>query len=51
VPKWTEYRFLVIEHSIENLRWTDRGIKRSKLEILELIAQGMSDREIAKKCM
>jgi NarL family two-component system response regulator LiaR len=93
VLKWTEYRFLVIEHSIEiyggltaaifallgiwlGLRLTARqerivvkevvvpaekpfvadeskreglGITRRELEILELIAQGMSNREIAEK--
>jgi two-component system, NarL family, response regulator LiaR len=91
VLKWTEYRFLVIEHSIEiyggltaatfavlgiwlGLRLTgtkdrvvvkevlvparepfvpderkreDLGITRRECEILELIAQGMSNREIA----
>jgi NarL family two-component system response regulator LiaR len=91
--KWTEYRFLVVEHSIEiyggliaaafavlgiwlGLKLTrtrqglvvkevpvpagepfvpdDRkreglGITRRELEILELIAQGMSNREIAAK--
>src|ERR1700728_1554382 len=91
--KWTEYRFLVIEHSIEiyggltaatfavlgiwlGLKLTGRqervvvkemqvsagkpfvtnegkreelGITRRELEILELIAQGMSNREIAAK--
>jgi|SRR2546421_9670015 len=91
--KWTEYRFLVIDHSIEiyggltaatfaivgiwlGLRLTGRqqrivvkevpfphrarfipderkreaiGITRRELEILELIAQGMSNREIAAK--
>ena len=91
--KWTEYRFLVIEHSIEiyggltaatfavlgiwlGLKLTrtkervvvkevlvpagepfvpdDRkreklGITRREFEILELIAQGMSNREIAGK--
>jgi NarL family two-component system response regulator LiaR len=90
--KWTEYRFLVIEHSIEiyggltavtfavlgiwlGLKLTgppktvvkevvvpadepfvpderkrdDLGITRRELEILELIAQGMSNREIAGK--
>jgi NarL family two-component system response regulator LiaR len=91
--KWTEYRFLVIDHSIEiyggltaatfavlgiwlGLKLTGRqqrivvkevpvaagkpfvpderkredlGITRRELEILELIAQGMSNREIAKK--
>ena len=89
--KWTEYRFLVIEHSIEiyggltaatfavlgiwlGLKLTgtkervvvkevlvpagkpfvpnerkreDLGITRREFEILELIAQGMSNREIA----
>jgi len=93
VLKWTEYRFLVIEHSIEiyggltaaifavlgiwlGLRLTgtkqravvkevpvpvgepfipdgkkreNLGITRRELEILELIAQGMSNREIAEK--
>ncbi|HEY6305229.1 MAG TPA: LuxR C-terminal-related transcriptional regulator [Candidatus Angelobacter sp.] len=93
VLKWTEYRFLVIEHSIEiyggliaatfavlgiwlGLKLTrrqqrivfrpvpvpagesffpderkreDLGITRRELEILELIAQGMSNREIAGK--
>jgi NarL family two-component system response regulator LiaR len=93
VLKWTEYRFLVIEHSIEiyggltaaifsllgiwlGLKLTgtkqrvvvkevpvpagepfvpdekkreDLGITRRELEILELIAQGMSNREIAEK--
>jgi two-component system, NarL family, response regulator LiaR len=91
--KWTEYRFLVVEHSIEiyggliaatfavlgiwlGLKLTrtrqslvvkevrvpagepfvpddrkreDLGITRRELEILELIAQGMSNREIAAK--
>lgn len=91
VLKWTEYRFLVIEHSIEiyggltaatfavlgiwlGLKLTgtkdrvvvkevlvparepfvpderkreDLGITRRECEILELIAQGMSNREIA----
>jgi len=91
--KWTEYRFLVIEHSFEiyggliaaifailgiwlGLRLTgtrhrivvkevpvtaakpfipderkreDLGITRRELEILELVAQGMSNREIAGK--
>jgi two-component system, NarL family, response regulator LiaR len=93
VLKWTEYRFLVIEHSIEiyggltaatfavlgiwlGLKLTgtkqrvvvkevpvpageplipdekkreDLGITRRELEILELMAQGMSNREIAEK--
>ena len=93
VLKWTEYRFLVIEHSIEiyggltaatfavlgiwlglkltgtkqrvvvkevpvpagepfipdEKRREDLGITRRELEILELIAQGMSNREIAEK--
>lgn len=93
VLKWTEYRFLVIEHSLEiyggliaatfavlgiwlGLKLTgtrerivvkevpvpaaepfvpdqrkreDLGITRRELEILELIAQGMSNREIAGK--
>ena len=93
VLKWTEYRFLVIEHSIGiyggliaatfavlgiwlGLKLTARqqkvvvrevpipagdpftanekkreglGITRRELEILELIAQGMSNREIAEK--
>jgi ATP/maltotriose-dependent transcriptional regulator MalT len=93
--KWTEYRFLVVEHSIEiygaliaatfaavgiwlGLKLTrardrivvkevevhvpaaaafvlnekkreDLTITRRELEILELIAQGMSNREIAEK--
>jgi len=91
--KWTEYRFLVIEHSIEiyggliaaifavlgiwlGLKLTgsrqtivvkeipvpaggpfvrderkreDLHITRRELEILELIAQGLSNREIAEK--
>ena len=91
--KWTEYRFLVLEHSIEiyagliaavfatlgiwlGLKLTGRrervvikevpvptsepllpdsskrvalGITRRELEILELIAQGLSNREIADK--
>jgi ATP/maltotriose-dependent transcriptional regulator MalT len=91
--KWTEYRFLVVEHSIEiyggliaatfavlgiwlGLKLTktkerivvkevpvpaagpflpdqrkreDLGLTRRELEILELIAQGMSNREIAEK--
>ena len=91
--KWSEYRFLVIEHSIEiyagliaamfaalgiwlGLKLTSRqervvikdapaptgepfaadhqkrealGITPRELEILELIAQGMSNREIAEK--
>ncbi len=93
VLKWTEYRFLVIEHSIEiygglvaatfavlgiwlGLKLTRKqekilvkevpvpagepfvpdtkkrenlGITPRELEILELIAQGMSNREIAEK--
>ena len=93
VLKWTEYRFLVIEHSIEiyggliaatfavlgiwlGLKLTGRqerivvkevpvpagepflpdekkreelSITRRELEILERIAQGMSNREIAEK--
>ncbi len=92
VLKWTEYRFLVIEHSVEiygaltgaafaalgiwlGVRLTgrqprvvrevpvaaaerslpngrkqvDRGITRRELEILELMALGMSNREIAGK--
>ena len=93
VLKWTEYRFLVIEHSIEiyggltaaifavlgiwlgvKLTGTKQkvvvkgvpvpagepfipdekkrenlGITRRELEILELMAQGMSNREIAEK--
>jgi two-component system, NarL family, response regulator LiaR len=95
VLKWTEYRFLVIEHSIEiyggliaatfavlgiwlGLKLTGRqqrivvrevpvtvpagapfvpderkredlGITRREFEILELIAQGLSNREIAEK--
>lgn len=93
VLKWTEYRFLVIEHSIEiyggltaatfavlgiwlGLKLTgtkervavkevqvpaggpfvpderkreDLGITRREFEILGLIAQGMSNREIAEK--
>ena len=93
VLKWTEYRFLVIEHSIEiyggliaatfavlgiwlGLKLTgtqqrivvkevqvpagepfvpderkreNLGITRRELEILERIAQGMSNREIAEK--
>src|SRR5277367_214595 len=91
--QWTEYRFLVIEHSIEiygaliaatfaalgiwlGLKLTakrqtimmnelpvpaarphipdekkrdDLGITRRELEVLELMAQGMSNREIAEK--
>jgi NarL family two-component system response regulator LiaR len=89
--KWTEYRFLVIEHSLEiyggltavtfavlgiwlGLKLTrqkivvkevpvpaggpfvpnerkqeDLGITRRELEVLELIAEGMSNREIAGK--
>jgi len=92
--KWTEYRFLVIEHSVEiyggliaatfaalgiwlGIRLTGKpervvikevpvptasepflpddqkrealGITPRELEILELIAQGMSNREIAEK--
>jgi DNA-binding CsgD family transcriptional regulator len=93
VLKWTEYRFLVIEHSIEiyggliaatfailgiwlGLRLTGRqqrvmvkevpvaagppfvpnqrkreelSITHRELEVLELIAQGMSNREIAER--
>jgi NarL family two-component system response regulator LiaR len=91
--KWTEYRFLVVEHSVEiyggliaatfavlgiwlGLKLTKRGqtivvkevavaagerfipderkredlhITRRELETLELIAQGLSNREIAEK--
>jgi DNA-binding CsgD family transcriptional regulator len=76
--KWTEYRFLVIEHSLEiyggliaaifaalgiwlGIRLTKTrpvnpqpkrehpGITRREVEILELIAQGLSNREIADK--
>jgi DNA-binding NarL/FixJ family response regulator len=91
--QWTEYRFLVVEHSVEiyaaliaavfaalgiwlgvritgkrqaaisqpiaetaapafnpdPTRRDDLGITRRELEILELIAQGMSNREIAEK--
>jgi DNA-binding CsgD family transcriptional regulator len=91
--KWTEYQFLVVEHSIEiyggliaatfavlgiwlgvrltgprqrivvkevlvptpapfvpdERRRDDLGITRRELEILELVAQGMSNREIAGK--
>jgi NarL family two-component system response regulator LiaR len=90
--QWTQYRFLVVEHSVEiygglvaatfaglgiwlGLRLTrkqetvvvrevsvvtpgfvadekkreDLGITRREFEILELIAQGMSNREIAEK--
>jgi NarL family two-component system response regulator LiaR len=94
--KWTEYRFLIVEHSIEiyggliaatfavlgiwlgikltgsrqasevkentiatvpvgepfvanEEKRTDLGITRRELEVLELIAQGMSNREIAGK--
>ena len=88
--QWTEYRFLVVEHSIEiygglvaatfavlgiwlGLKLTkprerivvkevpvppfvpndkkrdDLGITRRELEVLELMAQGMSNREIAEK--
>lgn len=91
--KWTEYRFLVVEHSVEiyggltaatfavlgiwlGLKLTrtkekivfkevpvaaqtafapneskreELGITRREIEILELIAQGMSNREIAQK--
>jgi two-component system, NarL family, response regulator LiaR len=93
VLQWTQYRFLVVEHSIEiyggliaatfavlgiwlGLKLTgtqqkivvkevlvpagepfvpderkrdDLGITRRELEILELVAQGMSNREIAGK--
>jgi DNA-binding CsgD family transcriptional regulator len=93
VLKWTEYRFLVVEHSVEiyggliaatfavlgiwlGLKLTGRQqkivvkevpvpigspfvpnegkreqlhITRRELEILELIAQGLSNREIAEK--
>jgi NarL family two-component system response regulator LiaR len=92
VLKWTEYRFLVIEHSIEiyggltaatfavlgvwlglkltrtqrivvkevpvpagepfipdESRRKDLGITPREMEILELMAQGMSNREIAGK--
>ncbi len=93
VLKWTEYQFLVIEHSVEiyggliaatfavlgiwlgtkltgtrpkvvvkevlvseeksfilnESKRDDLGITRREMEILELIAQGMSNREIAEK--
>jgi NarL family two-component system response regulator LiaR len=93
VLKWTEYKFLVIEHSVEiygglvaatfavlgiwiGLKLTGKqqrlvvnevpaqtvepvipneekrenlGITRRELEVLELMAQGMSNREIAEK--
>jgi DNA-binding CsgD family transcriptional regulator len=93
VLKWTEYRFLVVEHSIEiygaligatfaglgiwlgikltetgrrivvkelsvragspfvlnQRKQEDLGITRRELEILALVAQGMSNREIAEK--
>ena len=92
VLKWTEYRFLVVEHSIEiygglvaatfavlgiwlGLKLTtpketvvvkevavpaqpfvlddkkreDLSITRREFEVLELVAQGMSNREIAEK--
>jgi DNA-binding CsgD family transcriptional regulator len=86
VLKWTEYRFLVIEHSMEiyggliavifavlgiwlGLKLTETkqkvvvkepfvldekkreglGVTRRELEILELISQGLSNREIAGK--
>jgi NarL family two-component system response regulator LiaR len=91
VLKWTEYRFLVIEHSIEiygglialtfavlgiwlgikltrqrivvrevpvpsaepfvpnGRKQEDLGITRRELEVLALIARGMSNREIAGK--
>jgi|ERR1700728_1421269 DNA-binding CsgD family transcriptional regulator len=93
VLKWTEYRFLVVEHSIEiyggligatfaglgiwlgikltetgrrivvkevsvragksfvlnERKQEDLGITRRELEILALVAQGMSNREIAEK--
>lgn len=93
VLKWTEYRFLVIEHSIEiysgliaatfavlgiwlgirltgkqktiivketlvpagelfapnEIKRKDLGITPRELEILELVAQGLSNREIAEK--
>jgi DNA-binding CsgD family transcriptional regulator len=93
VLKWTEYRFLVIEHSIEiysgltavtfavlgiwlgikltgtrprvvvkevpvlpaepfapnERKQENLGITRRELEILQLIARGMSNREIAEK--
>jgi ATP/maltotriose-dependent transcriptional regulator MalT len=57
--KWMEYRFLVIEHSVEIYGgliaatfavlgiWL--GLTPRELEILQLIAQGMSNREIAEK--
>jgi NarL family two-component system response regulator LiaR len=91
--KWTEYRFLVVEHSVEiyggliaatfavlgiwlglkltgrqqkiivkevpvpagkpfvpdEMKREDLHITRRELEILELIAQGLSNREIAEK--
>ncbi len=76
--KWTEYRFLIVDHSIEiygglvaaifaalgiwlGLRLTKTrtvnppprrehpGVTRREVEILELIAQGLSNREIAEK--
>jgi two-component system, NarL family, response regulator LiaR len=90
VLQWTEYRFVVIEHSVEiygalvaaafatlgiwlgirlnrpkvvarevpvpnapfvvnDKKREDLGITRRELEILELVAQGMSNREIAGK--
>ena len=86
VLKWTEYRFLIVEHSFEiygaliaalfavlgiwlgiklkasrppapiptqanqiEIQPQNPGLTRRELEILELIAQGMSNREIAEK--